>query len=286
MRTFKKLHATKLSFHRLLIIGLLLILFQTPFLHSQENSEPLADNKDALKQAIQQILTASRQGEQDRVTALVNDLTIQDPVTFFGLTFEESTAGELATRYSQNTETIETYLFDVFTKFGKEKKTSIRVKRYTKEKDGKPKSGRAKVFANMENPKALYTLELKGSRKTGKRSMWYFIHSNGKFQFASGMNVSNLPIRVSSRHQATKRWRSVRPTYPPEAALAKIEGTVRLEVLIYPEGTIQRIHALSGPPELHEAAIKAVLQWRYEPTLLQGQPVPVITLIDILFKSK
>ncbi len=92
------------------------------------------------------------------------------------------------------------------------------------------------------------------------------------------------PIRVSSGVQEAKRIRMVKPVFPPIARQARISGTVKLEAMISKDGTVQNLKVLSGHPLLSQAAILAVQQWRYAPTLLNGEPVPVITLIDIVFK--
>ena len=90
-------------------------------------------------------------------------------------------------------------------------------------------------------------------------------------------------IRVSSGVMEAKFIKRVQPKYPYEAREAHIQGTVRLHAIISKEGTIQSLEVVSGPPELVSAAVKAVRQWRYKPTLLQGVLVEVETYIDIIF---
>jgi TonB family protein len=76
----------------------------------------------------------------------------------------------------------------------------------------------------------------------------------------------------------------VQPEYPPEARNARIEGTVVLQATIAKDGTISELHSISGPKELIPAAVKAVEQWRYQPYLLDGQPVAVETAIQVNFR--
>ncbi len=92
------------------------------------------------------------------------------------------------------------------------------------------------------------------------------------------------PIRVSSGVQAAKVIRKVRPTYPPIARQARIQGVVRLEAIIAKNGSIQNLRVIQGHPLLVQSALQAVKQWRYAPTLLNDQPVEVITYIDVIFK--
>jgi TonB family protein len=73
------------------------------------------------------------------------------------------------------------------------------------------------------------------------------------------------------------------PIYPAAAKAAGIQGVVHLSAIIGTDGTVQELMALSGPPELTQAAMDAVKQWVYKPTLLNGSPVQVQTTIDINF---
>ena len=75
-----------------------------------------------------------------------------------------------------------------------------------------------------------------------------------------------------------------RPEYPQLARLARVEGDVEFEAVISKDGTIEDLKVLKGHPLLVKAALEAVRQWRYQPTLLNGEPVEVITEITVNFK--
>jgi TonB family protein len=77
---------------------------------------------------------------------------------------------------------------------------------------------------------------------------------------------------------------SVRPAYPDVLREGGLEGTVRLRVVIGPDGTVRSLRVLSGNPRLAEAALSAVKQWRYQPTLVDNKPVSVATTVSIQFK--
>jgi protein TonB len=76
---------------------------------------------------------------------------------------------------------------------------------------------------------------------------------------------------------------SVEPRYPELAKRARIQGAVLLAALIDRNGHIANLHTLEGHPLLVEAARDAVRQWRYRPTILNGQPVEVETQIQVKF---
>ncbi len=76
----------------------------------------------------------------------------------------------------------------------------------------------------------------------------------------------------------------VDPLYPPEAEQKHIEGTVRLHVTIGVDGSIKDLQPLSGPASLLPAALTAVREWRYNPTLLNGQPIETQEDISVVFR--
>jgi len=83
--------------------------------------------------------------------------------------------------------------------------------------------------------------------------------------------------------QAAKLIKKVIPAYPPLARRARVSGTVRLLGVVAKDGTVQRLELMSGHPLLSQAALDAVRQWVYKPTLLNGQPVEVQAPIDVIF---
>ena len=91
------------------------------------------------------------------------------------------------------------------------------------------------------------------------------------------------PVPVSSGVQAARLIRRVEPVYPPLARQARISGSVRLRAIISADGAVEQLSVLSGHPLLIRAAVDAVSQWRYRPTLLSGRATPVATEIEVNF---
>jgi protein TonB len=90
-------------------------------------------------------------------------------------------------------------------------------------------------------------------------------------------------IRVGGQVESAKLIFQPKPEYPPLAKMARIQGTVKLEAIISKDGNIQDLKVLQGHPLLVKSAIEAVSRWRYQPTLLNGDPVEVVTEIDVNF---
>jgi TonB family protein len=92
------------------------------------------------------------------------------------------------------------------------------------------------------------------------------------------------PVRVGGAIREPKRLKHVDPVYPELARNARVQGKVILNILIGASGEVEGINVLRGHPLLDGAAAKAVSQWIYAPTLLNGQPVPVILTVTLDFR--
>jgi protein TonB len=91
------------------------------------------------------------------------------------------------------------------------------------------------------------------------------------------------PVHVSTGVQAARLIFGPKPPYPPLAKAARVQGSVRIQAIIAADGSIRNLRVMSGPPLLVNAALAAVQQWRYQPTMLSGNAVEVITEIDVNF---
>lgn len=92
------------------------------------------------------------------------------------------------------------------------------------------------------------------------------------------------PVRIGGSIPEPRKLRNVNPVYPPDALQARLQGVVVLECTIDTAGKVTEVRTLRGVPLLTEAAVAAVKQWEYTPTLLNGVPVPVIMTVTVNFK--
>jgi protein TonB len=90
-------------------------------------------------------------------------------------------------------------------------------------------------------------------------------------------------IRLGGQVVAAKGLYQPSPAYPPLALIARVQGTVVLQAVIGRDGAVQDLKVLSGPALLVRAAMDAVRTWRYQPTLLNGDPVDVLTEVSVNF---
>ena len=113
----------------------------------------------------------------------------------------------------------------------------------------------------------------------------YFRRQRGKDATGNEDGIGERPVRLGLPDKQAPVPRLARQTDGPTplARQARIQGLVRLEAVIGEDGAIRELRALSGHPLLVPAALSAVKQWRYRPTLLNGRPVPVITQVEVRF---
>ena len=82
---------------------------------------------------------------------------------------------------------------------------------------------------------------------------------------------------------AAKLVHRVEPIYPPLGVQLRREGRVELRAIISTDGSIQSLEVIAGDPIFIQSALSAVRQWRYQPTILDGQPVEIDTHITVIY---
>ena len=92
-----------------------------------------------------------------------------------------------------------------------------------------------------------------------------------------------MPVRVGSGIRPPQKIKDVKPVYPAIAQSARVQGVVIIEATIGPNGAVQEAKVLRSIPLLDAAALDAVRQWQFTPTLLNGVPVPVIMTVTVNF---
>lgn len=115
-----------------------------------------------------------------------------------------------------------------------------------------------------------------------------FTEVDGAFRYVgtgrSPFWTRRLWLNEASEVMKAKLIKQIPPVYPVFAQQTHLEGTVRLRATIGIDGAVTELSVISGDPVLTQAALDAVRQWVYVPTLWDGQPVKVKTTIDVVFR--
>jgi protein TonB len=91
------------------------------------------------------------------------------------------------------------------------------------------------------------------------------------------------PLFVVSNLQQSKLINMVKPAYPQSAKEARVQGSVVMSIVIDENGDVKQVNVVSGPPTLTDAAVNAVKQWKYAPTILNGKAIEVTTTVTVTF---
>ena len=95
--------------------------------------------------------------------------------------------------------------------------------------------------------------------------------------------TAQAPVRVGGNIPPPTKTKDVRPVYPAEAQGSGVQGVVIIEAVIDPTGKISDARVMRSIPLLDKAAVDAVRQWEYTPTVVNGTPVPVIMTVTVNF---
>jgi periplasmic protein TonB len=98
--------------------------------------------------------------------------------------------------------------------------------------------------------------------------------------------AQTAPVRVGGSIRHPRKVREVAPVYPAIAQAARVQGVVILEAVIGEDGRVRNLRVLRSIPLLDQAAVDAVRQWQFTPTLLNGEPVPVVMTVTVAFQLR
>jgi TonB family protein len=100
---------------------------------------------------------------------------------------------------------------------------------------------------------------------------------------AARAKAKMAPVRIGGQIKAPIKIKDVQPVYPAMAQSARVAGAVTIEATIGPDGKVIDAKVVRSIPMLDQAALDAVRQWEYTPTLLNGVPVPVLVTVTVNF---
>jgi len=122
------------------------------------------------------------------------------------------------------------------------------------------------------------------ARRQPDEAVRAFVDAVRRFEEAAKTAPAPMPVRVGSTVKAPKQIKRVSPEYPVAALTARQQGVVILEATIGTNGKVSEVRVLRSILPLDTAAVDAVRQWEYEPTIIDEVAVPVITSVAVEFK--
>lgn len=258
------------------------------------------DNTRGLERLAKDIMNAQKEGNESRAMELAQGMVLPDPPAWYLQTFGPDIANDEGAKYAVEKKNLPAEILKVFFGAIQSHFTEVNAARFGDSCDDNAGENAFGTLQLRLQPTPLYELRL----REGDRFLRLFAlaYVDGGFRYALAPRVPDhfpfVPrkpsgvahaekdtrqIRVGGPVLAAKILHRVQPEYPEIARNERLQGSVRLHAIIAKDGSISRLVVLHGYCSLAKASLKAVSQWRYSPTLLNGEPVEVDTTIDVFF---
>ncbi len=236
---------------------------------------PYPNNSEGLRQLLNSMLVVAKSEDQPKLLSMIQETEIPNYEKWFTSNFGQEKGESWARPYGRWLEKNEKEFQELLEKLA--------------HMDGEftiEKLDSAKRYDLFNGPLDEYRV---GWRRPGAPkgeelvSIADFFFVEGEFRWDSTTQYFPFQKPHSGAFVPGKLIKKVQPEYPAEAQEKRIEGTVKLHVVLKKDGSVFVEDVAEGDPVLCPAAIEAVRQWRYEPSQLNGQPIDVETTIDVIF---
>lgn len=295
--------------HRLVsdrFVLLALSFFAVGLLRAQDKSGPsptqitpvstYPNTKEGLKQLLQDMRTAAKNGESEKLAALIKGAEIPDCVTWLHRMYDSDKADSWEGMCARKTLDADgESIHKAFLRLANQEGEFV-----IRKVNDDPMPGRGLEWGWLQAIRApldIYFARWKasGDPESSKGTPnGYFMFINGGFRREGGgfAFIDAKPLAKTTKIVPPKLIKKVDPAYPPEALSQQISGKVRVYYVIGGDGVVYNAHAISGEglsddPSLRKAAEEAVIQWRYQPATIDGKPIQMNAVtVDITFSPK
>jgi TonB family protein len=240
------------------------------------------ESADGLKSFLQEIFASMKVGDMQKSSQLLASFALPNHQAWFLQRFGSKEGPRLESKYVELQAKAPDWLKGRLEGAAKRGQTDVAVKLIQKPIDASVRFYKV-VADDMVSDFPIYYAS------GGTDFLGDFVYADGGFRYIDKqvfLALSNSPpmrVSIGGNVLAAKIVKKIQPAYPSDARQDHIEGTVALRVVIGTDGSVQEISPVSGPAALIQPAIDAVKQWRYQPILLNGKPVEVLTQVNIVF---
>jgi TonB family protein len=254
------------------------------------------DSPAGLEKLIKDMMKMQKDGDAKDLAPHVQSLILPNPDAWFRATFGDEIGKELADSYQRTSLELPLSFPDTLSQMQAKHMTRPKAVRFTDSCNMDATDTEYPLLLRRTNAQPLYDIRFPtGIQLTVMR---YFAYVDGAFRYLgsfqirapdvharklSGATGSPKPLSVGGSVMPAKIIKQVTPIYPAEAKSHYIQGTVLLHALIDKDGNIDDLQLMQGSCLLAQAAMEAVHQWRYSPTIVEGTPVAVDTTITVVF---
>lgn len=262
------------------------------------------NSASGLEHLVRDILKAQKNNDGSRADALLKSLVLPDPRGWYDRVFGVDVGNEPVATYEKSAAAVAPSIARFFLDAEAQNLTEVSVVRFDKSCDDNAGEDAFGILHARVEPVPLYEVRLLNGNKFFRLFAFAYVHDGFRYIITPKMDgkvfhspASNNPaakpadakeidsrIRVGGAVQAAKLIHRVQPEYPPVARDEHLQGTVRLRALIAKDGSLARLYVIKGYCSLADSSLKAVSQWRYTPTIFNGEPVEIDTEITVIFQ--
>lgn len=265
------------------------------------------DSPAGLEHLTRDILKAQRENDASRADFLLRSFVLPSPREWYPQVFGNR-AVAVAAYYERFSSLIAPHLAQALLQLDISDGKEIHAQRFEDSCDDAASVNAFSTLRSRLQPIPLYELRLVKGNNSAR--IFPIVYVDGAFRFvlppdieipsqlraqqASEKSQPAIPqasdepaiIKVDRTTQQAKLTHRVAPVYPNIAMAENLQGEVLLQVVLNKDGTVREIRDVQGPCSLAKSAVEAVRQWRYSPTLRDGNPVEVRTEIGLDFQLK
>lgn len=242
------------------------------------------DSPDGLEHLMKDMLKLEKKGDAKDLAPYVQSLILPNPAAWFTATFGEKLGTAMASDYDRTRLDLPLAFPDTLSRIESRHLGKTQAIRFTDSCDLEATGSEYPVLLSRTQEQPLY--DARFSSRTETATVSFFAYVDGAFRYISNFRIPNPAIPIVKVGQAIIAKKAVYeppPTYPLEAKINHISGSVLFHAMIGPNGNVCSLQVVQGPPELIEASFAAVRSWRYSPTTVNGKPAIVDTTITVVF---
>lgn len=247
-------------------------------LHAQQSPPVVStypNNSEGLRELLDNMLVVAKKGDKEQLQSVIRELEIPNYEIWFTKNFGQEKGESWAEPYGRWLAKDENEFQEVLVRLA-----------HMEGEFGVERLDPAKRYDLLNGPLDEYRASWKRpAAPKGEElvSIADFFFVEGGFRWYTGTWQVPFQKAKTGSLVSAKLVKKVEPEYPAEAREKRIEGTVKLKVIVQKDGSVRVLSIVEGDPALSPAAVEAVRQWRYEPCRLNGQPVDLDWTIDVVF---
>ncbi len=249
-----------------------------------------------LESLVRDMIKLQKDGNQQGLAQYAKSLALPDPGGWFKSVFGSDLGSQMMAIFSTTYSNVEVSVPNLISAEVGAKMKDVEAVRFDDSCNGQATAVEYPFLLLRQQSEPLYDVRFVGG---SSEAVWsYFAYIDGGFRFIGNMRKAAIKpqqpapdnatqrVRVGGNVVAGRRIYNVTPLYPTEAKAQGVQGTVILHGIIAKDGSIKSLDLNEGQCWLAKSAMEAVHHWRYQPYVVDGNPVEVETTINVVFSFR